>query len=157
MNFWSVIQTRSRWEKKVVRLLQQKGIEVFCPLQKARSQWSDRVKTIEKPLFKSVIFVKITEDQRTIVRLTEGVLNFVSRNGKPVVLKEKIIQGIRQFQAAFPELTVLEPGTAQNGHPHPPVQSGKNNAASLWIDGLNCLLVPGLTQAKLIEAATDKI
>jgi transcription antitermination factor NusG len=157
MNNWSVIQTRSRWEKKVARLLQQKGIETFCPLQKARRQWSDRVKTIEMPLFNSVIFVRVSEDQRTIVRLTEGVLNFVYRSGKPVVLKEKIIQGIQQFQAAYPELDVMETGMIKNGNELTPARSGKNITASLWIEGLNLLLVPCLATPKLIGETTDKI
>ena len=64
MSNWSVIKTRSRWEKKVARLLKQKGIDTFCPLLKAKRQWSDRVKTIEQPLLKSYVFVKVAEDQR---------------------------------------------------------------------------------------------
>jgi transcription antitermination factor NusG len=58
---WYAIYTRPRWEKKVNFLLQGKGIESYCPLNKVRRKWSDRIKTIEEPLFKSYVFVKIDE------------------------------------------------------------------------------------------------
>jgi len=155
MSNWSVIRTRSRWEKKVAQLLQQKGIETFCPLLKARHQWSDRIKTVEKPLLKSFVFVKVSEEQRTVVRLTEGVLNFVYRSGKPVVVKEKLVQSIRQFQQAYPDLQVLDtaPEVADNGIALP---AGKNKTTMLWIETLNLALVAGPEQTKFIEATTDK-
>jgi transcription antitermination factor NusG len=65
---WYAIYTRPRWEKKVNFLLQGKGIESYCPLNKVRRKWSDRIKTIEEPLFKSYVFVKIDEEARTNVR-----------------------------------------------------------------------------------------
>lgn len=154
MNNWSVIKTRSRWEKKVSRLLQQKGIATFCPLLTARHQWSDRVKTVEKPLLKSYVFVKVTEEQRTVVRLTEGVVNFVYRNGKPVMVKEKVIQSIRQLQVSYPAVEVVDPAKTENVFL--PAQPGKSSGARLWIEGLNLLLVPYLSLSKFIEATTDK-
>lgn len=156
MRNWSVIRTRARWEKKVVELLRQKGIEAFCPLQKSKSQWSDRVKTIEKPLLKSFVFVKISEDQRTEVRLTEGVLNFVYRSGKPVVVKEKLVQGIRQFQQAYAEVVVMETGVEKvlNGSS---IQTGKDKTATLWIETLNLVMVSCLVQSNDLLATTDKI
>ncbi|MBB1287104.1 UpxY family transcription antiterminator [Flavisolibacter sp. BT320] len=108
MQDWLVIQIRPRWEKKVARQLEQKGIETYCPLVKERHQWSDRVKVVERPLFRSYVFVKISENQRTDVRLTPGVINFVYRNGKLVVLKERRICSIREFQQLYPEVRVLE-------------------------------------------------
>ncbi|HEV7622062.1 MAG TPA: transcription termination/antitermination NusG family protein, partial [Flavisolibacter sp.] len=48
---WYAIYTRPRWEKKVNGLLIQKGIESYCPLNKVRRKWSDRIKLVEEPLF----------------------------------------------------------------------------------------------------------
>jgi transcription antitermination factor NusG len=61
---WYAIYTRPRWEKKVNGLLEAKGIESYCPLNRVRRKWSDRIKTIEEPLFKSYVFVKIAEETR---------------------------------------------------------------------------------------------
>src|SRR3569832_1099930 len=94
---WYAIYTRPRWEKKVNNLLSQKGIEVYCPLNKIRRKWSDRIKTIEEPLFKSYVFVKVNDEDRTSVRMTNGVVNFVYWNGKPAIIREKEIQTIKRF------------------------------------------------------------
>lgn len=94
---WLAIYTRPRWEKKVHQLLQEKGIESYCPLNKVRRKWSDRFKLVEEPLFKSYVFVKVTEKDRSEVRLTTGAVNFVYWNGKPAVIREREIQAIRRF------------------------------------------------------------
>jgi len=94
---WFAIYTKPRWEKKVNQLLTNKGVECYCPLNKVKRKWSDRTKTIEEPLFKSYVFVKVTEEERSKVRLTNGVVNFVYWNGKPAVVREKEIQTIKLF------------------------------------------------------------
>ncbi|NBV30895.1 MAG: UpxY family transcription antiterminator [Chitinophagaceae bacterium] len=94
---WFAIYTKPRWEKKVNQLLTDKGVECYCPLNKVKRKWSDRTKTVEEPLFKSYVFVKVSEEERTKVRLTNGVVNFVYWNGKPAVVREKEIQTIKLF------------------------------------------------------------
>ena len=97
MSKWFAIYTKPRWEKKVNQLLTDKGVECYCPLNKVKRKWSDRTKTVEEPLFKSYVFVKVTEEERTKVRLTNGVVNFVYWNGKPAIVREKEIQTIKLF------------------------------------------------------------
>jgi len=94
---WYVIYTKPRWEKKVHRLLAEKGLENYCPLNKVRKKWSDRMKTVEEPLFKSYVFVKVSEDEQTKVRMVNGVINFVYWLGKPAIVKEKEIGAIKKF------------------------------------------------------------
>ena len=94
---WLAIYTRPRWEKKVNELLNEKGLESYCPLNKVRRKWSDRVKIVEEPLFKSYVFVKVSDDDRTAVRMTSGAINFVYWQGKPAVIKEKEISAIKRF------------------------------------------------------------
>lgn len=108
----------------------------------AKHQWSDRVKTVEKPLLKAYVFVRAAEDQRTDIRLTEGVINFVYRNGKLVILKESIIRDIRHFQQTYPHVTVLELPT-QAGEVSSLVSEKrqKSTSSTLWIETLNLALV----------------
>src|SRR5881275_1384437 len=94
---WYAIYTRPRWEKKVNTLLSEKKVESYCPLNKVRRRWSDRMKTIEEPLFKSYVFVRVSDAARTEVRMTDGVINFVYWNGKPAVIKDKEISIIKRF------------------------------------------------------------
>jgi transcription antitermination factor NusG len=94
---WLAVYTRPRWEKKVNQLLTEKGFESYCPLNKVRRKWSDRVKLVQEPLFKSYVFVKVNDADRSAVRMTSGAINFVYWNGKPAVIKEKEIDAIRRF------------------------------------------------------------
>ena len=103
---WLAIYSRPRWEKKVAQLLSEKGLESYCPLNKVRRKWSDRVKLVEEPLFKSYIFVKVNDEDRTEVRMTPGVINFVYWNGKPAVVKEKEINTIKNFLNEYENVEV---------------------------------------------------
>lgn len=94
---WYAVYTKPRWEKKVNLLLTEKGIETYCPLNKVTRQWSDRVKVVLEPLFKSYVFTRISPDEMTNVRMTNGVLNFVYWNGKPAMVKEKEVEVIKKF------------------------------------------------------------
>jgi transcription antitermination factor NusG len=102
---WFAVYTRPRWEKKVGQLLEKKGLDVYCPLTKVRRKWSDRYKIIEEPLFKSYVFTKITDDEKSRVRLTDGVVNFVYWNGKPAVIKEQEIAVIKKFLKEYQEVS----------------------------------------------------
>ena len=105
---WYAIYTRPRWEKKVNALLVQKGIESYCPLNKVQRKWSDRMKTIEEPLFKSYVFVKVDEEGKTQVRMTDGVVNFVYWNGKPALIKDKEIQAIKRFLDEYENVEAIK-------------------------------------------------
>ncbi|HEX4957018.1 MAG TPA: UpxY family transcription antiterminator [Lacibacter sp.] len=101
---WHAVYTHPRSEKKVAQLLEKKKMEVYCPLTKVRKRWSDRYKVIEEPLFKSYVFVCITEEEKTAVRLTDGVVNFVYWLGKPAVIKTSEIQIIKKFLSEYEEV-----------------------------------------------------
>ena len=157
---WYAVYTRPRWEKKVNSLLLQKGVEVYCPLNKVRRKWSDRIKTIEEPLFKSYVFVKINEDDRTNVRMTNGVVNFVYWNGKPAVIKEKEIQTIKRFLDEYENVEVVK--IELNAGDRVQVIAGpmmdkegkvlevKNKTAKVCIDSLGYMLIAYIDKTKLI-------
>jgi transcription antitermination factor NusG len=103
---WLVVYTKPRWEKKVNTSLVNKGIEAYCPLNKVRRKWSDRMKTIEEPLFKSYVFVKVEDAGMTEVRFVDGVLNYVYWNGKPAVVREEEIIEIKKFMSEYEDVEV---------------------------------------------------
>ena len=96
---WYALYTKPRWEKKVNRVLDQKGIECWCPLRKSERQWSDRKKIVEEPLFTSYVFVRITESEKTQVLMTDGILNFVYYVGKPAIIRDEEIDIIKKYLA----------------------------------------------------------
>lgn len=103
---WLAVYTRPRWEKKVNQLLIEKGVESYCPLNKVRRKWSDRVKVVEEPLFRSYVFVKVNDEDRKAVRMTNGVINFVYWNSKPALIKEKEINAIKRFLDEYENVEV---------------------------------------------------
>jgi transcription antitermination factor NusG len=157
---WYAVYTKPRWEKKVNSLLLQKGIEAYCPLNKIRRKWSDRIKTIEEPLFKSYVFVKVTDEDRTNVRMTNGVVNFVYWNGKPAIIKEKEIQTIKRFLDEYENVEVvkmeLAPGDRVQVIAGPMMDKEgkvievKNKIAKLCIDSLGYMLIAYIDKSKLI-------
>ena len=94
---WFAVYTKPRWEKKVSSVLLDKGVEAWCPVQKKESQWTDRKKIIEDPLFKSYVFVHITEDEKLQVLTTNGVLRFVHYLKRPAVIRDEEIDLIRSY------------------------------------------------------------
>lgn len=113
---WYAVYTKPRWEKKVHALLVEKGIESYCPLNKVHRKWSDRIKIVEEPLFKSYVFVRVNEEEKTPVRMVNGVVNFVYWQGKPALIKDKEILTIRKFLDEYEDVEVrqidLAPDTA---------------------------------------------
>jgi transcription antitermination factor NusG len=93
------LYTKPRWEKKIDARLLLKGIDSWCPLQKVERQWTDRKKIIEDPLFKSYVFVRIDDTERSNVLMTDGVLNFVYYLGKPAVIKDEEVNNIKMYLA----------------------------------------------------------
>jgi len=107
-DFWYVIYTRPRWEKKIASILDQKGIENYCPLNRVEKRWSDRKKTILEPLFKGYIFIKIDNDKKWDIKQIDGILNYVYWLGKPARVRQSEINNIRFFLKEFSSIEVID-------------------------------------------------
>jgi len=94
---WFVLYVRSRAEKKVAIRLEKQGFTVFCPTKIEERQWSDRIKKVEVPYFRSYVFVKCTEKQINTVLATPGVVRRLFWLGKPAVIREEEMEEVQQF------------------------------------------------------------
>jgi transcription antitermination factor NusG len=162
---WLAIYSRPRWEKKVNQLLLEKGFESYCPLNKVRRKWSDRVKIVEEPLFKSYVFVKVNDEDRTGVRMTPGVINFVYWDSKPAVIKEKEINAIRRFLNEYENVEV-QPINLQL-HQRVKITKGplmdhegeilslQRKVVKVAIDSLGYMLVAYIDRTKLTSAPPE--
>ncbi|MES2649750.1 MAG: UpxY family transcription antiterminator [Bacteroidota bacterium] len=103
---WFAIYTRSRSEKKVSGLLDQKKISNYCPLNRVIHQWKDRKKMVEEPLFSGYVFVYISTDEITTVKETPGVINFVYWLNKPAEIKKEEIKVIKDFLTEYSNVQV---------------------------------------------------
>lgn len=110
---WYAVYTRPRWEKKIAQLLDEKGIEGYCPLNKVYRQWSDRKKAVFEPLFKGYVFVRVAEQHKWDIKKIDGILNFVHWNGKPAMIRPEEIETIKKFLSEFTEVEVENAGLTQ--------------------------------------------
>jgi transcription antitermination factor NusG len=159
---WYAVYTKPRWEKKVAGLLLHKGIESYCPLNKVRRRWSDRMKTIEEPLFKSYVFVRVDDSARTAVRMTDGIINFVYWNGKPALIKDREISTIKRFLDEYENVMLekMDVGTGERVkviagpmmEAEGKVLEVKHKTVKVAIDSLGYVLVATIDKTKLVSA-----
>ena len=89
-------------------LLDDKGIEHYCPLNKVTRQWSDRKKVVMEPLFKGYVFVQVAEDKKWDLMNVNGIVNYVYWLGKPARIRDEEIDTIRKFLNEFEGVEVVE-------------------------------------------------
>jgi transcription antitermination factor NusG len=95
---WFALKTRSRHEKLVARELAGGGVECFLPLVRRRHRWSDRVKTVELPLFTTYLFTRIDPVyDRLRVLKARGAVAFVGVYGEPLPVDEGEIDALRRL------------------------------------------------------------
>jgi transcription antitermination factor NusG len=111
---WYVVYTKPKWEKKVAEKLNQIGIECYCPVITQIKQWSDRKKKVEVPLFNSYIFVHLIEKDRNSVFQIAGVVRYLYWLGKPAIVRDEEIEGIKN-NLAYPNISEVSVTSIQVG------------------------------------------
>lgn len=157
---WYAVYTKPRWEKKVASLLSAQHIVNYCPLNKIKKRWSDRIKTVLVPLFPSYVFVQIGIDKVPVIRDIPGVVNFLHLEGRPAIVKDYEVERIQRFLSEFEqvELESLLPQknqrvTVNQGllvEEEGRVIDLKNNKVAVTIDSLEYKLTAVFDKSKLI-------
>jgi transcription antitermination factor NusG len=92
---WFALRVKSNFEKTASQILQQKGYQEFLPIYRTRSRWSDRIKTVERPLFPGYLFCRFDQQARLPILVTPGVMNVVGLGKIPVPIPEEEIKAVR--------------------------------------------------------------
>ena len=104
MNFnigWHILYVKSRSEKKVYQSLKDISLESFLPEYKSVRQWSDRKKTITKPLFPSYVFVNINSSMDFHKALSvQGACTYISFGKDYARISDAEIDRIKLFIGA---------------------------------------------------------
>lgn len=94
---WYALYVHSRAEKKVYEQLVKRGYEAYLPLVVKMKKWSDRLKKVEEPLFKSYLFVRADIRYYFHVLDIPGITRFVSFERQAVVVPENQINAIKKY------------------------------------------------------------
>jgi transcription antitermination factor NusG len=105
---WYVLYTKPRNEKKVAERLTAAGYSVYCPLHKVRRQWSDRIKTVEEPLFRSYVFIQIEDAKRDEVFAYPGTVRYLFWLRRPAVVRQSEIATIQKWLGEYEHIEVSQ-------------------------------------------------
>jgi transcription antitermination factor NusG len=97
---WYALRTKSRHEKLVRDQLDKQGIEPLLPTVKRLSQWKDRKKEIEVPLFAGYCFVRFSQQEKVPVQKTIGVVEIVGTGNRPEPIPELEIDSLRRLMTS---------------------------------------------------------
>jgi len=97
---WYALQIRPRFEKLAARHLTDKGYEGYLPVYTARRRWSDRMKSVEVPLFPGYTFCRFDIRQRLPILVSPGVLSIVGIGKTPTAVSDREIFSIQQLIAS---------------------------------------------------------
>lgn len=92
---WFALYTKPQHEKFVESALIGKGIESFTPTVLLRKRWSDRIKLIEQPLFKSYCFAKFPLKDKIPIVSQRGVVNIVNFKNKYISVQDSVIDSLK--------------------------------------------------------------
>lgn len=92
---WYALRTRSRHEKLVRDRLVKQGNEPLLPTLMRVSQWKDRKKAIEVPLFTGYCFARFAWTERLPVLTVPGVVSIVSSGTTPQPVSEEEINALK--------------------------------------------------------------
>ena len=94
---WFAIQTLSRHEKVVRSQLEMRNVETFLPTMRRLSQWTDRKKEIEVPLFSGYCFARFSLADRLPVLQSQGVVRVIGSGERPEPIPEAEIESLRKL------------------------------------------------------------
>ena len=92
---WFAFQTRPRAEKRVHALLSSTSFESYLPIVERISQWSDRKKRVEFPLFPGYVFCQVEWEQIGDVVRTTGIVDVVRIGGQATPVSDEELDSVR--------------------------------------------------------------
>lgn len=115
---WYACYTRARHEKRVAKVLYERGIERYLPLVAQERQWHDRRKIVEFPLFPGYVFVRVARREVFDVTSVPSVVSMVMSDGRPALIRDGEIENVRRYAQALSEC-------GEQPEPHPMISVGE--------------------------------
>lgn len=97
---WYALRTRSRHEKKVRDRLASQGIAQLLPTLTRVSQWKDRKRNIELPLFSGYCFAQFMWQHKRAVLEVPGVVQIVGGGHTPEPVPDEEIAALEKLMSS---------------------------------------------------------
>ena len=102
---WYAVYTRPQKEKKVIYLLNKKGIESFCPvISTFVKRAGDKKQAEAQPLFSSVVFVHILETEIKSLVSTPWVVTVAYWKSRPAVISDSEIDIVKKVTDIYADI-----------------------------------------------------
>ena len=96
---WHVFAVKSNRERSVAAAIEWLAIQAYVPVYPVLSRWSDRTKTIEKPLFPGYVFARLRPADIPEVLALGGVFGVLDSNLKPRPVADSVLADLMQLNA----------------------------------------------------------
>jgi transcriptional antiterminator NusG len=97
---WYALRVRTGGEFAALSVLQYRGFHPYCPIQKERRRYSDRMKTVEVPVFPGYLFCRFDAQKKVPILSSPGVQQIVGIGGSPIPIPEEQIRNIQRVIGA---------------------------------------------------------
>ncbi|MBV9302330.1 MAG: UpxY family transcription antiterminator [Acidobacteriaceae bacterium] len=94
---WYALTVKPGHDRAVSEQLCAKSLESYLPLYTSHRRWSDRVKTLELPLFRGYVFCRFTFEDRRKVLSIPSVVSVVGFGGIPCPVGDEEIELIKSL------------------------------------------------------------
>ena len=111
---WLAVRVFPRREKHVVKLLEQRGIESWIPLQERIKRYKRKVRKVQLPLITQYVFARTAIKNAGEILSVAGVIELVRPSGEICPIPEEEIFLMKRIVGEVSEIAV-EPGQWQKG------------------------------------------
>lgn len=93
---WFAVRVKSQKERSIATSIESRGFEEFLPVYQCRRRWSDRMKSMDLPLFPGYVFCRVDPPLRLPILTVPGVLHFVGIGRVPVAIEDAEMAAIQR-------------------------------------------------------------
>lgn len=150
---WYAVYTKPQHEKKVAALLSKRGIHNYYPVNKVTRQSISVKKPLRVPLFTSMVFVYVTEQQLLALKKLAGITHIIYWLSKPAIIHDEEIDVLQQFTSVYQNIKLERSKVNVMGMVRvidDPIISFKENSATIRFQTLKVIL-PSLGYTMITE------
>lgn len=96
---WFAVRVRPKSETRASSELSARGFEAFLPTQHVRRRWSDRVKTMDVPVFPGYLFCRFQPEERVNVLDVPAVIQILGIGATPIPVIDAEIEALQTMVA----------------------------------------------------------